>query len=300
VLRGLDHVVIAVRDLAEARGRYARLLGRDAGWRGRHPGLGTANALFDLGGVGLELLAADGGGPGASLVARSLESRGEGLLALAFATDAAAAASAALRARGVRAGDPRPGSGEDPESGAVRRWRTVDLPLSATRGLPLFAIEREASAVTVASGRSGAEAARSEAQPSEVGDALSEAIGLDHVVVTSADLEASRAVYADRLGLRLALDRRFEDRGLRMLFFRVGGVTLEVVGRLGQNPDAAAPDAFGGLAYRVGDADAARARVAAAGFEVSPVRDGARPGTRVCSVRGGTCGVPTLLIEVPA
>ena len=41
---------------------------------------------------------------------------------------------------------------------------------------------------------------------------------------------------------------------------------------------------------------AARARLAEKGFDVSPVRAGAKPGTQVCSVRAGTAGVPTLLI----
>ena len=116
-------------------------------------------------------------------------------------------------------------------------------------------------------------------------------------MVQSSDLEASGAFYGETLGLRLALDRSFEARGLRMLFFRVGGVTVEVVGRLGAPTQAAAHDRFGGLAWRVPDADAARGRLAAAGFDPSEVRPGHKPGTRVFSVRANTCGVPTLFIE---
>ncbi len=41
----------------------------------------------------------------------------------------------------------------------------------------------------------------------------------------------------------------------------------------------------------------ARARVSAAGFDVSSVRAGFKPGTRVCTVRGRPLGVDTLLIE---
>jgi hypothetical protein len=55
-------------------------------------------------------------------------------------------------------------------------------------------------------------------------------------------------------------------------------------------------DSFFGAAWRVGDVDAARARLAAAGFDVSDVRAGHKPGTRVCTVRGGVCGVATLLL----
>ena len=48
---------------------------------------------------------------------------------------------------------------------------------------------------------------------------------------------------------------------------------------------------------RVADIDATRARLAAAGLDVSEVRIGRKPGTRVVSVRNGTCGIHTLLLE---
>jgi hypothetical protein len=56
-------------------------------------------------------------------------------------------------------------------------------------------------------------------------------------------------------------------------------------------------DRLWGLSWRVADADAAHARLAAAGLDVSEVRAGMKPGTRVFTVRDGTCGVPTLMIE---
>jgi hypothetical protein len=40
-----------------------------------------------------------------------------------------------------------------------------------------------------------------------------------------------------------------------------------------------------------------RARLGAAGIDVSEVRTGRKPGTRVATVRNGTCGVPTLLVQ---
>jgi catechol 2,3-dioxygenase-like lactoylglutathione lyase family enzyme len=127
------------------------------------------------------------------------------------------------------------------------------------------------------------------------GDPAAAVEALDHVVILSGDLEGSRRLYGDQLGLRLALDRTFEARGQRILFFRVGGATVEVVGAAGP-PDAPGPDRAWGLAWRVPDVAAARARVAQAGFDVSGIRSGAKPGTAVCSVRGEPLGVATLLI----
>ena len=56
-------------------------------------------------------------------------------------------------------------------------------------------------------------------------------------------------------------------------------------------------DRLWGLSWRVTDIDATRARLMAAGIDVSEVRTGRKPGTRVMTVRSGTCGVPTLLVQ---
>lgn len=279
-------MVVAVRDLDAAARDTEALLGRAPAWRGAHPGWGTANTLFRLANTYLELLAPQGEGGLAGAVSAFLEERGEGVLALAFGTDDAAAFAAAMRERGIPAADPVDGEGRDAATDAVRRWRNVMLPGSATRGTGLFAIEH-------------LEGELSESPPGCAPEAAVSA--LDHVVVRSPDLAAAGALYGERLGLRLALDRSFEGRGLRMLFFRVGGATVEVVGRIREpdaEPDAAdQEDRFGGLAWQVPDADAVRARLEAAGFDVSEVREGFKAGTRVCTVRDGCCGIPTLLIE---
>jgi hypothetical protein len=100
--------------------------------------------------------------------------------------------------------------------------------------------------------------------------------------------------------LHLALDREFPKRGLRMLFFRSAGVTLEFVGALSAPADTGGPDSFYGIAYRVGDLEAWRGRLLRAGVDVSEIRPGQKAGTRVVSVRCGAAGVPTLFIEDPS
>src|SRR5947199_163554 len=84
---------------------------------------------------------------------------------------------------------------------------------------------------------------------------------------------AAIELYGEGLGIRLALDR--ELAGTRMLFFRTGGVTIEVV----RDANAGDTDIFYGVAYRVRDIAAAHARMRAAGLDVSEVRDGRKPGT---------------------
>jgi catechol 2,3-dioxygenase-like lactoylglutathione lyase family enzyme len=120
---------------------------------------------------------------------------------------------------------------------------------------------------------------------------------IDHVVVRSTDPDRAVALWCDRLGLRLALDRVFEERGLRLLFFRSGGITLEYATA---HPPAepGRPDRFWGVSYRVRDLASHRERLLAAGVDVGEIRVGMRPGTSVATVRSGTAGVPTLLLQV--
>jgi catechol 2,3-dioxygenase-like lactoylglutathione lyase family enzyme len=283
MLHAIDHVVIRVRDLDAGARNYARLFGRAPSWRGEHPGAGTANVLFRLENAYVELLAAAGEGPLARVLNDQLASHGEGVAALALATDDADALAARLRERGIEASEPAEGEGREATSGALRRWRNTFLPTAATRGPLVFAIEHLSPADALPP-----------AAPTEPVEATIHA--LDHVVLASEDLEAARRLYGDALGIRLALDRSFESRGLRILFFRLGGATLEIAGPLAAPAASAALDRFGGLAFRVADVGAARERLASAGVDVSPTRPGFKPGTLVCSVRAGTNSVPTLLI----
>ena len=78
-----------------------------------------------------------------------------------------------------------------------------------------------------------------------------------------------------------------------------GDLIVEVASKPG-NADAAKPDGLRGICWRVLDIDATRTRLVAAGIDVSDVRIGRRPGSRVMTVKSGTCGVPTLLIEKTA
>jgi catechol 2,3-dioxygenase-like lactoylglutathione lyase family enzyme len=282
MLISLDHLVIAVRDLAAATQTYAALFGRQPSWRGRHPAWGTANTLFRLDNTYVELLSPAAAGAVGEALRQRLAEQGEGPYALAFGTADAGACAAALRANGLPAADPIDGSGRDTTSGAERHWRNVMLPPAATRGVPLFAIEHG----------SPAEALPPAAPTAEPAATVS---GVDHAVIMTPDAEAAIQLYRDRLGLRLAFDRTFEERALRLLFFRIAGITVELAAPLGA--PGGESDRFWGISYRVPDADAARTRIAAAGFDVSEVRSGFKPGTRVCTVRRETHGVATLLIE---
>ena len=276
MLHNFDHVTLSVRELAQASDAYERLLGSAPIWRGEHPELGTEAAIFALKNASLELVAPRGDSPESEGLRALLDARGEGLQALAFGTTDAQALSKVLRERGLRATPPQEGEARGLD-GSVRTFRTVELSPRSTRGQSVFAVERPDPDALFASAP----------VPNDVVDAL------DHVAVRTSEPDAALALYGQGLGIRLALDKQFG--AVRMLFFRIGGVTLEVV----HDPSVGASDAFYGLTFRVRDIEAAHARVQGQGFAVSEVRVGNKPGTQVFTVRGGTCGVPTLFLRDP-
>ena len=121
-------------------------------------------------------------------------------------------------------------------------------------------------------------------------------MGLDHVVIRTPDPERAAALYGARLGLDLRLDRSNADWGARLMFFRCGDLIVEIAHDLNAGVSSGA-DTLWGLSWRVPDASAAHARLQAAGLDVSELRPGRKPGTRVFTVRDKTCGIPVLVLE---
>jgi catechol 2,3-dioxygenase-like lactoylglutathione lyase family enzyme len=165
----------------------------------------------------------------------------------------------------------------DASSGATLHWKRTRAATDLTRGVRMFFLELDGE-------RPRAKAATD-----------SPVTGLDHVVVSTEESERAAALYGARLGLDMALDRTHQDWG-QLMFFRCGDLIVEVVRRPVAGGDANR-DKLWGVTWRVDDIDAARARLMASGIAVSEVRNGRKPGTRVMSVRSGTCGVQTLLLE---
>lgn len=118
--------------------------------------------------------------------------------------------------------------------------------------------------------------------------------GVDHIVLRSRDADDCIRLFGDDLGMRLALDQRVPEWGGRMLFFRCGKLTLEVIQDL-DNP--VERDHFWGITYLCPDLEATLERLDAAGVAHSELRDGRKAGTLVATVKSHTLGIPTLLIQ---
>lgn len=108
MFKGVDHVVIAVKDLDAAVGRYEAIYGTDVSERGEVPAAGMAMAFFRFGDSFIELVSATGDqGP----IAKRLAESGEGVHLVAMKVDDIDKTLAELREKGIRlVGDPGPGN----------------------------------------------------------------------------------------------------------------------------------------------------------------------------------------------
>ncbi len=108
MFKGVDHVVVAVKDLDAAVGRYEAIYGSAVSDRNENAAAGMKMAFFRFGDSYVELVSNLGDeGP----IAQRLTSRGEGVHLIAMKVDDLDKTLADLRAKGVRlVGDPGPGN----------------------------------------------------------------------------------------------------------------------------------------------------------------------------------------------
>lgn len=108
MFKGVDHVVVAVKDLDAAVGRYEAIYGTAVSERNENAAAGMKMAFFRFGNSYVELVSNLGEeGP----IAQRLASRGEGVHLVAMKVDDLDKTLADLREKGVRlVGDPGPGN----------------------------------------------------------------------------------------------------------------------------------------------------------------------------------------------
>lgn len=108
MFKGVDHIVIAVKDLDAAVGRYEAMYGQSVSDRGEAPAAGMAMAFFRFPDSYVELVTATSEqGP----IAKRLSEQGEGIHLIAMKVDNLEQTLSDLRAKGVRlVGDPGPGN----------------------------------------------------------------------------------------------------------------------------------------------------------------------------------------------
>lgn len=274
MITALDHFVLICPDLETAVTDYTTLLGMDAVWRAEDDGVGTA--VFAVSNTAVELMAPISDSAAATKL-REMTKDGAVMTSLVYRSDDIASDQHLMTRRGLAPSEVIETVSTDIETGADRAWRRFRIPDDKMAGIKTFILQPDAPLA---------------AAPVMPGSATS----LDHLVINTPNPERAVATYGARLGLRFALDRTAEQWKTRFLFFRLGGLTLEVIHRLGETHDASANDTIWGLTWETDDLAATRTRLDAAGLDVSEIRTGRKPGSQVFTVRNGTQGVPTLFI----
>ena len=278
MISGLDHIVLVCPEIVSGTAVYSALLGRAPDWQSVSDD-GAATAIFRVNNTAVELMAPHGDGPVAERLGEIITEDGPGLKSLAFATADIEHAHHRLTRRGLKPHEIMPGESRSDISGQTRTWRRFRCDDAETGGIRTFLIEHLSGALAPADAPDGAVAS------------------LDHIVVNTPNPDRAAALYGARLGLDLALDRTAPEWKTRFLFFRTGGLTFEVINRLGEDHDASASDTIWGLTWEVHDLAAAHERLLEAGFNVSERRKGRKPGSHIFTVRDGTLNVPTLFIS---
>ncbi|WP_439105522.1 VOC family protein [Congregibacter sp.] len=261
----IDHVTISVADLDRETANYAALLDippvQQVSQGGRH------SSIFRTPNVAVHLVASE---------------QAKGLEAVCFAVDSLSRLHRRLDRVGITSMENALDTKNSSDTQPLRRADEAD-----TRGIQIAFLEQPKESATTA--------------PEPPG-------GLDHIVIASAQSEGTAFLLGSQLGLDLRMDMSRQEWNARLMFFRCGDLIVEVFEQLKQETPAqlgdqtesrALADSFYGLTWRVEDADASRSRLSNAGFNVSDVRKGRKPGSRVLTVRDKTAGVATLLIELP-
>lgn len=274
----LDHFVLICPDIEAGVLDYETLLGMAPVWRVVDEAAGTASAVFNVGNTALELLAPAGEGPVGERLTEMLGESGPAITSLAYEVADIGMAHHGMGRRGLAPDEVSDGGSTDVATGAARAWKRFRCADTACAGIKTFVLQYTEGALPKPEGGDGA------------------VTSLDHLVINTPNPERAAALYGARLGLRFALDRTAAQWKTRFLFFRLGGLTLEVIHRLGEAHDADADDSIWGVTWEVADLEAAQERLIAAGRNVSEVREGRKPGSTVFTVRDGTLDVPTLFI----
>ena len=276
MISSVDHLIIAVKDLNPAINDYEKILGIAPCWKGKHPELGTRNAIFNLENSYLELLSPCDSGSGTDFINALLADKGDHLAGIVLGTQNIEHVKEVLNKDGHEV-DISTGKATNEKDEKIRRWKNIFLPKALSRELFVFIIEHTEGYLQKYASQDTSNVKK-----------------LDHVVINTQDADEFINIYEGVYKIRLALDKTIEHWKRRMLFFRTNATTIEVIEEKNKKKSA---DELWGLAWEVSSIEDARKRLVSSGVEVTPTKAGIKKGTLVSTIKSHTCSVPTLLIE---
>tara|TARA_B100001057_G_scaffold305263_1_gene305396 strand:- start:343 stop:1185 length:843 start_codon:yes stop_codon:yes gene_type:complete len=277
MITNLDHIIIAVENIQEGISNYSKILGLKPIWEGKHHELGTRNALFNFENTYLELLTIDGVGLGADLVKQYLDKNGDGLMGVAYGCNDIKKVHKELMDNNFVCMEPLDGKGINELNTNERTWLNLFLPSEISRGTFTFLIEHKNGFLDPINKKDSSIIHK-----------------LDHIVINTSDMDGFINIYKNIFKIRLALDKIIEHWKTRIAFFRLNKTTIEVIDK---NESDESIDKLWGLAWEVDSLQKAHDRISSEGIEISPIKNGIKDNTLVCTIKSHTHNVPTLLIE---
>ena len=115
---------------------------------------------------------------------------------------------------------------------------------------------------------------------------------VNQLVIQTDDPESIKGIFDEKLRIRLALDKTFKEWAGRMLFFRLGGVTLEVV----EGKDIKQNSQYYGIGWHADNYNNCYNALLKDGFSFSEIRKGRKKGTLVSTLKKPILNIPTILI----
>ncbi len=273
MISALEHTTVLVRDLDAGVAAYSEIFAREPAFRSSNDG--AESVFFTLDNATLRITAPQGEGSLGNCVRAALKESGEGLRGLAFSVNNIERTCSRLKRLSLRPDEITDLALRNLARDMTRSWKRSGLPAELSHGVQISFMNSLAEA------------------PRSVVTRPASVLKMDLVVVATADPERALALYGARLGLSLIFDRTDPERKTRLMQFACGDMLIEVV----HSSNHSGADRLWGIGWLVTDADAARERFVQAGRNVSEVKVGAKPGTRVFTLRDGTCNVPTLFVQ---
>lgn len=275
MITGLDRTTLLVRDLEAAIAAYRKILAREPTLLAADDGLDSAT--FALDNMTLRLASPKGTGARGEIARAHLEGAGEGLVELAFRVEDIERSYRRLRRLSLSPEEISETIEQDASGGQRRSRRRTAIPAALSNGMDISFRD------------SAPKHATSAKQDSSI-------TGIDLIVLNTDNPERAMALYGARLGLALIYDQTNAKTGSRLMQFACGDMVVEIAHKPAESQDQR-PDRLWGIGWAVAKAEDTRERLASAGLNVSDVKDGAKRGTRVFTIRDGTCNVPTLVVQ---
>ena len=115
---------------------------------------------------------------------------------------------------------------------------------------------------------------------------------VNQLVIQTKFPEIIKDIFEEKLNIRLALDKTFKEWAGRMLFFRLGGVTLEIIEGRDLNHNCG----YFGIGWHTDNYSNCYKRLIEDGFGFSEIRKGRKKGTLVSTLKEPMLNIPTILI----